>query len=78
MYKRQAYDLVHFLVIDWQAGIARAAHAVEGRAGRFGVLGHDHIDARLHDFAHRHVGQIEDVYKRQGYGRRNGWAASPL
>ena len=57
----EAYDLVHFLVIDRQAGIARAAHAVEGRAGRFGVLGHDHVDARLHDFAHRHVGQIEDV-----------------
>ena len=36
-------------------------HALDRRAHRLGVLDHDHVDARLHDFMHRHVTQVDDV-----------------
>ena len=56
-----ADDVVSVLVKDGKARVARAVHALDRRAHRLGVLDHDHVDARLHDFMHRHVAQVDDV-----------------
>ena len=53
--------MVEVLLVDGQARVAGAAHALEGGAHGLGVLdGHD-VDARLHDVGGRELVEREDL-----------------